>query len=150
MSRREIYAWSSLGMSLVLLGYYLVAVFGWPSGLEVHAEYITRIFWRVLGIGIVAQILLDLSKHTNWGKIDKDERDIMIESRGYRNVYYFVMVAIAAVAVNVLLSDLIGGAGWMQIFPAVPYMTFHALVIVLFVTDITKSGTQLFYYLKSY
>ncbi len=149
MSRREMYAWSSLGMSLALLGYYLVAVFGWPSGLEDHAEYVTRVFWRVLGIGIVAQLLLDLSKHTSWGKIDKDERDVMIESKGYRNAYYFVMVAIAAIAANVLLSDLTGGAGWNRIFQTIPYMTFHALVIVLFVTDITKSGTQLFYYLKS-
>lgn len=150
MSRREMYAWSSLGMSLALLGYYLVAVFGWPAGLEEHVAYITRIFWRVLGIGIAAQLLLELSKHTSWGKVDKDERDVMIESKGYRNAYYFVMAAIAAVAVNVLLYDLIGGAGWMRGFPTIPYMTFHTLVIILFVTDITKSGTQLFYYLKSY
>lgn len=150
MSRREMYAWSSLGMSIVLLGYYLVAVFGWPSGLEEHSEYITRIFWRVLGIGFVTQLLLELSKHSNWGKIDKDERDIMIESKGYRNAYYFVMVAIASIAVNVLLSDFIRQAGGTHVLFDAPYMTFHALVIVLFITDITKSSTQLFYYLKSY
>lgn len=150
MSRREMYAWSSLGMSLALLGYYLIAVFGWPSGLEEHSDYISRIFWRVLGIGFVTQLLLDLTKHTSWGRIDKDERDTMIESKGYRNAYYFVMVAVAAIAVNVLLSDIIRQAGGNHVIFDTPYMTFHALVIVLFITEITKSSTQLYYYLKSY
>lgn len=148
MSKKEIYAWSSLVSSLVLLGFYLIAVFGWPESLENYGDYITGIFWKVLGIAIVVEVALDLMKEFKVGEVHQDERDILIESKGYRNAYYFLMIAVISLVINLLLSDLASKASGENLFLAIPFMTFHVLVIILFTANITKSATQLYYYLK--
>lgn len=149
MSKKEIYAWSSLASSLVLLGFYLIAVFGWPESLENYGDYITGLFWKVLGIAILVEVVLDLMRDLNIGEVHRDERDMLIESKGYRNAYYLLMVAIFSLAINLLISDLASEAASKQMFLAIPFMALHVLVIVLFAANITKSTTQLYYYLKS-
>lgn len=148
MSKKEIYAWSSLSSSVALLGFYLIAAFGWPESLENHGDYITSIFWKVLGIAVAVEITLELMKEFKLGEIYQDERDILIESKGYRNAYYVLMVAIVTLIINLLLNDMAGEPVEERIFLPIPFMAFHVLVIILFVANITKSSTQLYYYLR--
>lgn len=148
MTKKEIYTWSSLASSAVLLTFYLIAVFGWPDSLEGYSDYVTGIFWKVLGIAVAIEIILDLMKEFNVGGVQKDERDKLIEAKGYRNAYYFLMVALITLSGNIFLSDLISKAGGEHVFLSIPFMTLHLLVITLFVAHITKSATQLFFYNK--
>lgn len=146
MSKQEIYAWSSLGFTLALFAYYLVSAFGWPVGLEEYAEYITSLIWKVVGIAVLIEVVLDVLKSTSFGGIHKDERDVLIESKGFRNAYYFLMAAVISLLVNVLISDYLSDTTGEQLFLAIPYMTFHVLVVILFAANVVKSVTQLFYY----
>lgn len=146
MSKQEIYSWSSLGFAVAVFAYYLLSVFGWPPALENYAEYITGILWKVIGFTFLVEFTLDMLKSTKFGGIDKDERDRLIESRGFRNAYYFVLCALISLIGNVLISDFLSEAGGEAVFLSVPYMMFHAMVFILFIAVIIKSGTQLYYY----
>lgn len=146
MSKQEIYAWSSFGLTLAIFSYYLLAVFGWPAGLENYAHYVTGIIWKVVVAAFAVEFFLDLLKSTKYGGIDKDERDQAIESKGFRNAYYFVMVAIVTLIGHLLISDFLSEASGEQTFLSVPFMTFHVLVFIVFITSLIKSATQLFYY----
>lgn len=146
MSKQEIYAWCSLGFSLAVFTYYLIYAFGWPPGLEQYSDYITGLIWKVIGITFVVEFILDLLKSTKFGGVHKDERDLLIESKGFRNAYYFVMVTLISLIANILISDFLSEAAGERMFLAQPFMTFHILVFILFIANMIKSGTQLFYY----
>lgn len=148
MSKREIYAWCSLGFALAIFSYYLISVFGLPAELEGQREYITSLIWKVIGIAFVVELVLDLLDSTTFGGVAKDERDILIESKGFRNAYYFLMVALVWLIANVLISDFLSEASGHQTFLALPFMIFHVLVFLLFIASIIKSITQLIYYNK--
>jgi len=146
MSRKEIYAWSSLVLTLAILGYYLISVFGLPAEVENYSEQITALIWKVIGIAFLVQLVLDLLNSTKIGGVAKDERDIEIESKGFRNAYYFLMAAIISVVINLLISDFLSEASDQDHFLALPFMTFHVLVFIVFTAMIIKSATQLIYY----
>lgn len=146
MSKQEIYAWSSLGFTLAIFVYYLLSAFGWSPGLENYADYITGLIWKVIAAAFAIEFILDLLKSTRFGGVHKDERDMLIESKGFRNAYYFVMAALISLIVNLFISDFLSEASDEKVFIAVPFVTFHSLVFILFIASIIKSSTQLFYY----
>lgn len=146
MTRKEIYAWSSLGLTLAIFIYYVISVFGMPHELENYKEHITSLIWKVIGIAFLIQLGIDLLNSAKLGGVAKDERDKLIESKAFRNAYYFLMAAIIAVVVNMLINDFLSVQADHNIFLSVPFMTFHVLVFVLFIASLIKSGTQIYYY----
>ena len=146
MSRKEMYAWCSLGLTLAIFGYYLITVFGLPAGIENYSENITALIWKVIGIAFLIQFVLDLLNSTKIGGVAKDERDKLIESKAFRNAYYFLMAAVISLIVNVLITDAVSQASGEKLFLALPFMMFHVLVFILFIAILIKSGTQIFYY----
>lgn len=146
MSKQEIYAWCSLGFTLAIFLYYLISAFGLPSGLENHSDYLTGLIWKVIGITVLIECCLDLLSSTKFGGVHKDERDILIESKGFRNAYYFLIISVIVLIVHVLMYDFLSVAVGEQLVLAIPYMTFHVLVFMVITATIIKSSTQLFYY----
>lgn len=114
--------------------------------MENYSQYVTDIIWKVIVAAFLVEFILDLLKSTEFGGVDKDERDLLIESKGFRNAYYFVMVSMVVLVVHLLVSDLLSEASGEQLFLSLPYMAFHVLVFTIFITSIIKSATQLFYY----
>lgn len=142
------YAWSSLGFTLAVFSFYLISVFGWPPGLENHSEYIINLLWKVIGITFLAEFVLDLLKSTKFGGVHKDERDILIESKGFRNAYYFLIIALIILVVNILISDVLSTASGEAVLMSEVFMIFHVLVFILFIANIIKSATQVVFYQK--
>jgi len=70
----------------------------------------------------------------------------LIESKGFRNAYYFLIVSVIVLIVHVLIYDFLGEAVGEQLVLAIPFMTFHILVFMVITAAIIKSSTQLFYY----
>lgn len=149
MSRKEIYAWCSLGITLSILGYYTMTVFGLPSGIEAYEEQITGLIWKVLGVAFLVEMGLDFMNSTALGGVAKDERDMLIESKAFRNAYYFLIVTIISVVMNIFVSDFLSSASGEFILLSMPFMTLHVLVIVLFTAILIKAATQIFYYQRS-
>lgn len=149
MSRKEIYAWCSLGITLSILGYYTIMVFGLPAGIETYEEQITGLLWKVLGVAFLVELGLDLLNSTSVGGVAKDERDMLIESKAFRNAYYFLIVAIVSVVMNVFISDFLSSASGETMLLSMPFVTLHVLVIVLFSAILIKAATQIFYYQRA-
>jgi hypothetical protein len=147
MSKKEIYIWSSLISSTLLLGFYLIAVFGWPSPLEYYADYITGIFWKVLSIAITVEIILEILKEFQTKSQTENNHDLFVQAKGYRNAYYFLMIAIISLGVSLFLNDLLATeTGEQQLFVAMPFVALHIIVAIFFLANITKSITQLYFY----
>jgi len=146
MSKQEIYAWTSLGFTVAIFGYYLISAFGLPTGIENYSEHITNLIWKVIGITVLIELILELSNSAKIGGVQQDERDILITSKGLRNAYYFLMVSIITLVVHILINDYFSQATGERLFLAKPYVIFHVLVFILFIANITKSATQIFYY----
>ena len=150
MSRKEIYVWCELGLTLAIFGYYLISVFGLPTGVESYREHITGLIWKVIGITFLIQLVIDLLNSTKFGGVAKDERDVLIESKAFRNAYYFLITAVISVIINVLISDFLSIESGQELFLSVPFMTFHVLVFVIFTASFIKSGTQIFCYQRGF
>lgn len=146
MSRKEIYAWCSFGLTLAILGYYLISVFGLPTGIEKYGEQISSLIWRVIAVTFVIQLVIGVLDSTKLGGVSEDERDQLIELKAFRNAYYFLMISVVSLIINVLISDLLRETTGEKLFLAIPFMTFHALVVVLFISSLIKYSTQIFYY----
>ncbi|MDX1586744.1 MAG: hypothetical protein R3222_08365 [Balneolaceae bacterium] len=146
MSRKEIYAWCSLGISVSILGYYSLSVFGLPAGVEAYEEQITGILWKVLVVAFLVELGLDLLNSGSLSGVAKDERDMLIESKAFRNAYYFLIFAIISVVMNVFISDYLSTASGEVLMLSMPFMTLHVLVLVLFAALLIKAATQIFYY----
>lgn len=146
MSKQELYAWASLASTLAILGLYLMMAWGLPEGMESYAAGMIDVFIKVIVIAFVVELFLGFSKHTKAGRIDKDERDILIEGQGYRNAYYFVMAAISMVAAHLFTRNIFGAEIAENVYMATPSMTLHALLVIFLSTSLIKTLTQLYYY----
>lgn len=148
MSRQEILSWTSLGVSVSVLVYYLLIVFGWPDSIpDLSAEF-TKVFFNVFWIAIIVEFIVDINDSIQKKKISADERDLMIEARGHKNAYTFVVVAIVFLLSQMVLSRILGDGQSMFSVLGSEIMVFHMLVITLLISSATKRATMLWYYMK--
>lgn len=146
MSKKEILAWTSLGTAAAILGYYVIALFGLPDAAAAHEDALRSLFFRVIVISVLVEVALEIIPHTKLGMIEKDERDAIIEGKGYRNAYLFLIVAVVVVLVNIFVSDAVGLHSAEMLLLGPPFAAVHALLIVLFVSSIVHSTTRIYYY----
>ncbi|MEQ9309803.1 MAG: hypothetical protein RLN90_10140 [Balneolaceae bacterium] len=148
MSKQELYAWSSLGMTLSIFVFYILIAFGWPEGVPDYSSTAVKVFFNLFWIAFIIEIFLDASE--NKKGVDKDERDLMIEARGFKNAYNFLSSLIAILIVQVLVSKIITGMNeWFTILSK-PSFVLHALFVLLLLSSLIRRSTQLYYYRKDY
>lgn len=148
MSKQELYAWTSAGMTVSILVFYFLIAFGWPEGIPDYSSQAVKIFFNIFWIAFIGEIILDATV-TKKG-VDKDERDLMIDAYGFRNAYNFMSVCIAVLLIQVLLSKVLGH--FDRLFETMSTSTFmlHVLFIVLMLASLIRRTTQLYYYRKDY
>ena len=149
MTRQELYSWSSLVSSAILLMFYLIAVFGWPSAIEQYSEYVLGLFWKVLVIAVIIEVGLEIIRELDTGRPEEGEEHALIEGKGYKNAYYFLTGTMVAVAVTLFFSDFTSLMSGEEVFLTVPFTMLHIIVAVIFVASMTKSVTSLYYYRKA-
>lgn len=148
MSKKEIYAWTSFASMGALLGYYLIVVTGWTENTPEFESGLTSLFFRVFIIALVIETTLDLLRSFNKKEVFEDERDKAIEGKGFKNAYYFLLIAVFLVAGHTFAYDLLGLADKAGLFSA-PFISTHILLCSAFVAVMLKSATQLYYYNRS-
>ncbi len=146
MSKQEMYAWTSFLFSLALLGYYGLTALELPPGAVGYAGAMKGVFLKVIGLALLVELVLELSRYFTTRGTEEDERDRMIAFRGYRNAYFFVMVTLISLAGNVWLSDFLSREAGERVFLALPFVTAHALVVIILLAQIVKTSTQLYHY----
>lgn len=144
MTQQEIYAWASLGSSLAVTGFYLITVFGWPEGLPDYTAELTGLFVKVFIFAFLVEFVLGILESINGP--ERDERDVLIASKGYRNAYLFLSAVIAVILVQLLLDDFFSGGRESLSLLSESRNTFHALFITVLAGSVVNRATQIFYY----
>ncbi|MDX1637097.1 MAG: hypothetical protein R3281_03940 [Balneolaceae bacterium] len=148
MSKQEILAWTSLTTSVSIVFFYVLFVYGWPDFLPDYSDQFVEIFFNVFWIAVVAEIIVGISE--NKKRVDKDERDFMIEAHGLKNAYNFLSFAVAVLLVNFFISGLLSDISELHGMIGTSTTTFHLLFIVLFASNIIKRTTQIYHYHKEF
>ena len=79
----------------------------------------------------------------------KDERDILIEGKAYRNAYFLIAVGANLVIAYVIVASLVGDAAPTRIVTT-PFFLVNVILFFLVLAELMKFLTQLLYYRKGF
>lgn len=139
----ERYIWASLVAAIFFAGLYLVLASPISPGSDavtppLGAYLVVIILFAMVQGGL--SVALAIAQKSD--DIKKDERDLWIESKGYRNGYYFLFAAVNLLLVYMLGDAVVGEAGYV----ATITLALHGLVLAVFLAHITLLATQVYYY----
>lgn len=100
-----------------------------------------RLIGTVIAI-VVIEIVYHIALAIEGGVERKDERDILIESKAYRNGYF----ALASGAGLVIAYFIVAGLAGATRIPLTPFLAVNLVLLFMVIAELTKSLTQLFYY----
>ncbi|HET8866600.1 MAG TPA: hypothetical protein VFM80_12970 [Gracilimonas sp.] len=145
MPRQEILSWTSLVSSLAILIFYIISILDWPAPFNNLETELGSLVIKIFFLTLFIEIGLDIFKRNN--TVDKDERDELIAGKGFKNAYLFFNASVALILVQMTLDKLFS-SGLITGFMYGTASLFHALIIVLFLANIVKQSTMLYYYQK--
>lgn len=146
MSRSEILSWTSLATSTSVVVFYILIVFGWPEAIPDYTARFTKIFFNVFWIAVAIEIFVEISEEKR--KVQKDERDLMIEGKGLRIGYNLLVIGVMISLVHLFIVGAVGSEIEEYIRTANPAFIFHFLFITLFVASASKRITMIYNYRK--
>ena len=132
LSYREQSIWGSLAITLIVYGYYFATVFSGAQPSQIDRTALARLIGAVFVIVVIEiayHILIALKSKVE----PKDERDILIETKAYRNAY-------------LLVADLFTLMGTVVVFGLTPLLTVNLMLLSVVISEIVKYLTQLFFY----
>ena len=133
LSYREQSIWGSLAITLIVYGYYFATVFSGAQPSQIDRTALARLIGAVFVIVVIEiayHILIALKSKVE----PKDERDILIETKAYRNSYLL------------LVADLFMLMGTVVVFGLTPLLTVNLMLLSVVISEIVKYLTQLFLY----
>lgn len=150
MSKQELLSWTSLGATTSILVIYLIYMFGWPDLLPDYSARIVNIFITVFWIALALELFIGI-KESN-AKIDKDERDMMVEAFSYKYAYNFVMVVLVLILGHVLLNIMVGNTLPINtnFISADGAILFHILFFTLLLASGIRRVSMIYFYRKMY
>jgi hypothetical protein len=150
MSKQELLSWTSLGSTTSILVIYLIYMFGWPDLLPDYSARIVKIFINVFWIALVLEIVIGIKESK--AKIDKDERDIMVEAFSYKYAYNFIMVVLVLILSHVLLNIMMGSTLQINSISKVTdgVILFHILFFTLLLASGIRRVSMIYFYRKMY
>jgi hypothetical protein len=140
MSKQEIYAWTSLLSSVAILGFYGITVYGLPDSMSGIEPNLSSLFVKVFLFAFVVELAIGLFR--NKDDVEKDERDILIAGKGFRNAYYFLNAGIILLLSQIVLGQIFEHSG-------IAYSSItiiHTLIGSLFLGSMINRTTQLYFY----
>lgn len=139
MSYQEKSIAGSLLAMLVVYGYYFAAVLR-HSGQVGFA--VGRLIFTVIAI-IVIEIAYHIALALQSRPEPKDERDILIESKAYRNAYFAYGTGAFLVISVVIAAGLAGNL-------VTPFLLVNLVLLFMVLAEVVKFVTQLLYYRKGF
>ena len=138
---------SLLAMVLVY-GYYFAAALRHVTEPEFGSGSLGRLIFTVIAIvaiEIVYHIVLAIEQKPE----AKDERDILIEGRAYRNAYFLMATGAFLVINYVIVASLMRDAAPTRIL-ITPSLMVNLILLAMVAGELTKYGSQLFYYRRGF
>ncbi|MFT4605465.1 MAG: hypothetical protein ACI9W4_002204 [Rhodothermales bacterium] len=143
-SRTELYAWTALASSGALAAYYLIAVIGFPGSDVPMSEGLKGPLLTVFGWAVLFEVLLEVLQSLESTRVVKDERDLLIEGRGFRNAYVFMVAVVVSLLAHVAIWKVVAGTSVTMS----GLVMFHVLVMAILVASVVNAATKLFYYMR--
>ncbi len=144
LSHQEKSILGSLLAVVVVYGYYFASVLRDLSHPQFGAASVGRLIFAVVAfvvIETVYRIVLALES-----KVEaKDERDILIACKAYRNAYFFLASGAFLVIACVIMADLMSEPAPTRIVMT-PFLTVNLVLFFMALAELMKFVTQLFYY----
>ena len=108
---------------------------------DFNGSSLGRLIATVIAI-IVIEIVYHIVLAVEGGVERKDERDILIECKAYRNAYLTLATGAGLVLTYFIVVGLAGAAH----IPLTPFLAVNLVLLFMVLAELTKSLTQLFYY----
>jgi hypothetical protein len=134
----------SLLALVVVYGYYFAAVLRDASRPEFNGASVGRLVLAVIAI-IVIEIAYHIVLALESKPEPKDERDILIECKAYRNAYFLLATGAFLVIGCVIMAGLARDVAPTRII-VTPVITVNLVLFFMVLAELVKFLTQLFYY----
>jgi len=131
----------SLITIVVVYGYYFAAVLRDAGQPEFNLGRLVLAVIAIIVIEIVYHIVLAIEQKPE----PKDERDILIASKDYRNAYFLLATGAFLVIACVVMAGLARDAAPTRII-VTPFITVNLVLFFMVLAELMKFLTQLFYY----
>ncbi len=148
MSYQEKSIAGSLVATLVVYGYYFAGVLRNIGEPEFAAKGLGRLMLMVIAI-IVIQIVYHIVLALESKPEPKDERDILIEAKAYRNGYFALATGAFLVIAVVIAAGLAREAAPTRII-VTPFLVVNLVLLFMVLAEVVKLVTQLLYYRKGF
>lgn len=146
MSKQEILSWTSLATSTSVVIFYVLIAFGWPEGVPDYSAKFVKFAFNAFWIAVVIEMIVQISESSS--KVNKDERDFLIEAKGLKAGYTILVITVMIALVQLFLSGLIGAEAQEYVRIANPTIIFHFLFISLFIASTSKRVIMIYNYRK--
>jgi hypothetical protein len=144
MSYQEKSIAGSLIALLVVYGYYFVAVLRNMGQAEFAGSALGRLVMAVAAI-IVIEIVYHIILALEAKPEKKDERDVLIESRAYRNAYFALNTGAFVIIGTVITLWLLRDTASTHIL-FTPFFLVNLVLLFMVLAEVVKFATQLLYY----
>jgi len=131
----------SLLAMVVVYGYYFAAVLRDASRPGFNVGRLVLAVIAIIVIEIVYHIVLALESKPE----PKDERDILIECKAYRNAYFLLATGAFLVIACIIMAGLARDAAPTRII-VTPFITVNLVLFFMVLAELMKFLTQLYYY----
>jgi len=148
MSYQEKSIFGSLVAMLVVYGYYFAAVLHNIGKPEFAATGLGRLILAVIAI-IVIEVVYHIVLALESKPEAKDERDILIESKAYRNAYFALSTGAFLVIASVIAADLARDAAPTRIL-VTPFLVVNLVLLFMVLAEVVKLVTQLLHYRRGF
>lgn len=134
----------SLLAVVVVYGYYFANVLRDVGRPEFDGGSLRRLVFAVIAI-VVIEIAYHIVLALESKPEPKDERDVLIDCKAYRNGYFLFASGAFLVIAWVIMASLVRDAAPTRII-VTPFLMVNAVLLVMVVAELMKFLTQLFYY----
>ncbi len=138
----------SLAAMVVVYGYYFANVLRDTSQPAFGGGSLARLVFAVVAI-IVIEIVYHIVLALETKVEPKDERDILIECKAYRNAYFLLATGAFLVIGAVIMAGLASDSAPTRIM-VTPFLTVNLVLFFMVLAELAKFLTQLFYYRRGF
>ncbi len=136
----------SLLAMLIVYGYYFAAVLKQIGQGDLNGGLIGRLMFTVIAI-IVIEIVYHVVLAILQKPEAKDERDVQIEAKAYRNAYFMLATGAALVLTYFIVAAIAGDNGRIMV---TPFLIVNLMLLFMVVAELFRMVTQLLYYRKGF
>ena len=134
----------SLLAMVVVYGYYFASALRHIDHVAFDSASIGRLMFTVIAI-IVIEIVYHIILAIESRPEPKDERDVLIECKAYRNGYFALATGAFLVIGGVIMAVLARDAAPTRII-VTPFLIVNLVLLFMVLAELVKLLTQLFYY----